>query len=706
MNIEIAKHERMSETGSSLIRLIQNNEMPVLDLLVREAVQNSLDAALSGEGYVQVDFSIRNFYRESLARHFDGIQERLAELYPEQQYRLLEIRDSNTQGLTGPLHDRDCHAGEFGNLIKLVYQIGMPQQREGSGGSWGLGKTVYFRLGIGLVIYYSRILENGKYVSRLAACLVEDEKKEDALLKDKGHHRGIAWWGQKVAGDSTMPITDEAEIQSILESVGTKPYFGNETGTTIIIPFLRDDLRPRIDFSEDEERSESRDPWWNHSDSDYISVALQRWYAPRLMNPDYPYGRWLRATVNGKGITKESFLPVFKTFQHLYNEAIRFSTSEQEVKQEDNIISSKIQCLPIKLRSTFVNSSIAGWVSFVKLSGNDLMMGPPHNQPSPWVQVFGRDKKIESNPALISFTRKPGMIVGFEYTGKWVDGIPRTSPNEFVIGLFVANSKNPLLEKNPKNPEKEYLLEEYIRGCEKADHTSWADWVPSKKNPLIIDRIQKNLVKLITKSYLDKPIQQTVAKNIALGKLLADVLLPPEGFGSISSVQSFNQPKGKTGSVTGKNPRFVYLAPPVYEQELIRIDFELYSGKLNESFEVKLKVISESGDIDADAWEGDQGIGTMFPVGIHRFTIDSIVSSKGNCIDTVGQVIIDQTNQEVVYKDMCVCLSKSTKFKQSSGIKFQNSSGKTLKGSFWITSDDKNIRVAFYVDTPTGGTNS
>ncbi len=37
MRIEIASpYEKMSESGSSLLRLIQNNDTPKLDLLVRE----------------------------------------------------------------------------------------------------------------------------------------------------------------------------------------------------------------------------------------------------------------------------------------------------------------------------------------------------------------------------------------------------------------------------------------------------------------------------------------------------------------------------------------------------------------------------------------------------------------------------------------------------------------------------------------------
>lgn len=46
MKIEIAEPGRMTQSGSSLLKLIQNNNMPILDLLVRESIQNSLDAKM------------------------------------------------------------------------------------------------------------------------------------------------------------------------------------------------------------------------------------------------------------------------------------------------------------------------------------------------------------------------------------------------------------------------------------------------------------------------------------------------------------------------------------------------------------------------------------------------------------------------------------------------------------------------------------
>ncbi len=77
MKIEVAQHERMSESGSSLLRLIQNNEMPILDLFVRESIQNSLDASLKGFGHTNVDFNIVDFNSNSLIKELEGIEANL-----------------------------------------------------------------------------------------------------------------------------------------------------------------------------------------------------------------------------------------------------------------------------------------------------------------------------------------------------------------------------------------------------------------------------------------------------------------------------------------------------------------------------------------------------------------------------------------------------------------------------------------------------
>ena len=198
MRIEIAEHGRMTESGSSLLRLIQNQDIPLLDLLVRESVQNSLDAASNTSTKVSVDIQVGEFKAKDLNKHFEKIEDGLNRRYIKTEPKFIAVRDSGTSGLTGPVRYEDVKNNFFGNLLKLVYEICKPQSNEGAGGSWGLGKTIYFRLGIGLVIYYSRICEKGKYQSRLAACLVENETQKDALIPHSGGvKRGIAWWGKK-----------------------------------------------------------------------------------------------------------------------------------------------------------------------------------------------------------------------------------------------------------------------------------------------------------------------------------------------------------------------------------------------------------------------------------------------------------------------------------------------------------------------------
>ena len=229
MRIEIAEHERMSESGSSLLRLIQNQDMPLLDLLIRESIQNALDAAKEGVPYVSVDFHTGFFKSTHLNKHLEVVGEVLDKRFcRENNYEFIEIRDANTLGLTGPTRYSDVRNNDFGNLLKLVYEICKPQQAEGAGGSWGLGKTVYFRLGIGLVIYYSRIEQNGKYQSRLAACLVEDETMSDSIIPHNPNEvkRGIAWWGSLVdpVKKHTAPIENEEDMllmkKNIISRIG------------------------------------------------------------------------------------------------------------------------------------------------------------------------------------------------------------------------------------------------------------------------------------------------------------------------------------------------------------------------------------------------------------------------------------------------------------------------------------------------------
>ena len=147
--------------------------------------------------------------------------------------------DGRFQDQTGPLKVDDLASGEkHGNFFKLVYAVGRSQDEAHRGGSWGLGKTIYFRIGCGLVFYYTRIKTGAGFEERLAVCLVEDERSPDKLQENS--QTGIAWWGTGLDG----PVLDTAEIAKVLHALGVPRYTNEETGTVVVVPFLAEKLGP------------------------------------------------------------------------------------------------------------------------------------------------------------------------------------------------------------------------------------------------------------------------------------------------------------------------------------------------------------------------------------------------------------------------------------------------------------------------------
>ena len=665
MQIEIAEHERMSESGSSLLRLIQNNDTCRLDLLVRESLQNCLDAGDKTHESVIVEYDIREFETNRVADFFDKISSNLLVKYPGKQ-KYISIRDRHTVGLTGPLRYSDMENGQFGNLLKLVYEISKPQEQSGSGGSWGLGKTVYFRIGIGLVIYYSRIKKEslfGGYESRLAVALVEDETKEDHLLPQTGSlQRGIAWWGSQDPKNRkekhTVPVTNEREIDEFLSAFGIEKYKRDETGTTIIIPFIDSEklLEETIPGNFDNE-SEYKIPYWCQTGiQDYLRIAFQRWYAPRLNNRKYQ-GQYLEIYLNEEKLTYEKMAPVFRLIQELYNS----SPGEEGTFNGKQVFSQSID-----LRNTFVKgSSRSGLINYIKVTAKDLLMEEPDNYPNPYYFINKLSSETMYNDPIIMYTRKPGMIVSYSTTGDWTEGIPKAAIGEYIVGLFVANSQNRLVLADMN-------LEEYIRSSEKADHMAWDDWTLNGKNPQIIARIKKSVRKKIKDDFVSITSGNEERKNLGLGKMLADILLPPTGFVYWDDATGGTEGQGGTGGTGGRSraengggsntTSHVILkqtGSPVFTEDGIKLPIRILFGKQKTAI-IEMRVDSERGSMSSTDWE--KNIGTAFPVKIEGISITAITRGKGKKVTELFKGQRD-LSQDFSDKDGCsVVFGKSSIF--------------------------------------------
>src|SRR5690554_3330492 len=459
-------------SGASLLVMMQNKDMPILDLFVREVIQNSMDAA-NPKKHVKVDILTGSFSNFKLANKFDRIDEVLKNRYGNNDCTYIAVRDFNTKGLTGDKDGNPENMDETQNLAKLVYHIMRAQPIRGSGGSTGIGKTIYYRIGNGLVIYYTRVkLRNNAYEERLVASLIEDEKDPRSILnKTRVNNSGIALFGL-LQDDKTIVIDNPIFIKDLLSIFNIKPYSDQETGTTILIPYTNEQKLLKHNLSEENNNSHI---YWNKSIDKFLQMAIIRWYFPR-MSKKYP-GSQLSAFINGLEIKIDDKKPIFKHLENMYfNFMNKSNTSSYKFAKING--------------PKYVDRSL-GFFLYKILNDEDLRLNPPYNYPYPH-EFLGLSKPSNSsNKPIILYTRKPGMIVSYETGNGWNNGNITLPAGKNFFGIFILNS-------NACIDGEENSLEEYIRHSEKSDHTSWVDHNHGgERKRQIVSNIKSEISKLI-----------------------------------------------------------------------------------------------------------------------------------------------------------------------------------------------------------------
>lgn len=622
MKIELYSAQKLSQKGSSLKKLIQNNDMPVLDLLVRESIQNSLDAKdeSSDSKFVRVDYNYGSFDRDALDKELDGIDLSRKPLWGNQ---FLSVSDRFTVGLTGSYKDKSS------NLYRLIFGIMDAQQASGAGGSWGIGKTVYFRVGVGLVIYYSRIKTEDGYESLMAAALVEDETQKSSLLPAvEGQKYGIAWWGQEISS-KTHTVRETRKIRSItrvLSAFGLQPYKGNDTGTVIIIPFINE--QDLLANNQPERKDGEPAPFWMSSLKDYLCLSVQKWYSARLNNRRYQHGKYLTVSVNGKVISPDDVEPFFKLTQQLYNKAA-LTISGSPDAQSITFANASICSIEIRIYSEIAPNE-AGQVAYVKVNRKQLGMTPPDNKPSPYEYINQIVDDEDYGKPILMFCRKPGMVVSYKTEGRWVDAIPKTMDDEYIVAFFVLNPQPGLTTAN-------ISLEDYVRKSEMADHSSWEDCAIESHKPTIITKIRKRVSRKLGNVFENTEEISGKKENTGLGTLLGRILLPPEGFGrKPSSPQSSSESGNKTA--TYKSVKYKYgILRYTPTGMLLQIKISTGKNKVN-GFGFSMEMDSIKGAISPNDWETEMGLSLPF------------------CIDSIQLSVkkvdgIDQRINSIVRKD-------------------------------------------------------
>ena len=616
MKINIPEQTPMSMSGSSVLSSIQNNSMSTIDLMIRESLQNSLDAGIDNIGIyrsVDVNYTIGKFTKTNLTNELEGISVDLKNKIKETECSFISIEDKNTVGLNGKIKYSDAKE-KYGNFRKLVYEIAKPQTKEDAGGSWGYGKTVYFRVGIGLVVFYTRFKENGEYIERLACTYIEDETKYNSLLHNiKRNDRGIAWFGDEQNG-SPYPIENHDYISNFLKIFDLRCYAGRETGTKIIIPFInKKELLNDINYKKEYCNNNC---FWKDNFEETLENSILQWYAPRINNKNYKEmfdKPFLKVYINNQKIKfndDENYF--FKVISELYNLALLNNYNISYNPDINHILDYDVKTV----KYSKLKGQNSGSIAFCKIPIKSFEL-------SPYTYIGIENNTSNGNRPIIGFCRKPGMIVDYQISNKWADKIPNTPEDEILIGIFVLNS-NAIF--------KDYFkLELYIRKSEMADHNAWDDvYIEEKNYGKVVATICKNTKKIIQDSLKENELNKP-RRIIGISQKLGKLFLPTIGYGSTPQTGIKPKPKERSTITRSRNGSTLKTGNVInINNTLSSIDFELNLLNHNASIDISILGIG-----NLNTWNNlmnkDNTIQKKaFPINIKQIQISTISINKGS----------------------------------------------------------------------------
>lgn len=230
--------EPYSPTGGlaaeGVVNQLGRPDIEPLEVLLREAVQNSWDAKRASEPAIRVEIGLTQLDHAQL----DAVRHRLLvdpppglplseELSPGM--RILHFADYGTSGLGGPT--RADSPGADRDFVDFVRNIGQPPDNDLGGGSFGYGKAAFYLASRARTIVIDTLcsVPGGGLERRFIACALGE-----TFVEGDRPHTGRHWWGRLVAG-VPEPLTGEAAADAArLLGLPSRDTPGDR-GTTIAV---------------------------------------------------------------------------------------------------------------------------------------------------------------------------------------------------------------------------------------------------------------------------------------------------------------------------------------------------------------------------------------------------------------------------------------------------------------------------------------
>ena len=275
-----ARHHPMSKQRDPVQGEFFNTESmrTVADALVREAIQNTLDASASGSAHVRIFLSGSGGALSPGEAHdyFDGLWEHIAACEPDaaaasdEACRFMVVEDFGTTGLVGDAYDRNDPGSQENDFFYFVRAEGKSGKSGTDRGRWGLGKYVFPQA--------SRVNALFAYTARDAN---EPTGAGPLLIGQavlKNHHlNGSAyepdgWWSDMTPDELPIPLSDLARLESF--RIAWMLQRSNEPGLSVVVPYVDPELE--------------RDQLHEAVVRDYFVAVLSRTMTVTIESGDHP----------------------------------------------------------------------------------------------------------------------------------------------------------------------------------------------------------------------------------------------------------------------------------------------------------------------------------------------------------------------------------------------------------------------------------
>lgn len=249
--------EPFAKTGSiaadGFRKLLGRPAQDLLQTVLRESIQNSIDAALPNFGpSLLIRFRTLTSEQCIVLREFvladlpqaDQTRVEIATSIGKKGLKVLEICDFNTTGLSGPTSGDVASDGTQSlNFVNFLRNVGVARDTHHGGGTYGYGKTsLYAMSACSTILIDSQTTFEDQQVRRFMGCHLGSAFDGDVTSKKRRRFTGRHWWGVNDSEGGIDPLTGDSAAEIAL-SLGLPDRSLDNTGTSILIldPYIEED---------------------------------------------------------------------------------------------------------------------------------------------------------------------------------------------------------------------------------------------------------------------------------------------------------------------------------------------------------------------------------------------------------------------------------------------------------------------------------